>query len=573
MNDEYSIVGIDFGTSATVVKVKNYYEGDEKNDCHSLVVNGEHTIPTLVFEHPDGTFHFAKEALREYDNNSAGILHQNFKMDLISPDASIRLKAQKVTKAFFKFLYEEFDSQRGFLHVQPIVKTYVSYPAKWTSEMVSFMKQCAIDAGFGTSANVYGETEPTAAIFASLINHSELKSHRLIMQNKPINVMMLDMGAGTSDITIFKFKVDGENICHIGYNNQIINYPTADNSYLCGGREIDTLLTDYVMKYARKAVDGAFAPKVGLIEKITRQGIKSWKETNLSPSLIPESAKIGLPGFLDNYRQLGFFDERVPYDPIDRDSFKQISKSQRVQLYHLIDEAIHSAASVISDLNGPEDIDLVILTGGHSQWFYIDDYFMGRSIDSELPVLNFKKIIENPIRLIHESRPQETVANGLVYRDMNFEVAHTSANNVWLRISVAGQSSELMQLVSAKEGLPISKGKDPFKVTINENTFTEKQVDIVCDVYVGGEQATAIHYTKSQKFAINDQFLALLGLPFRIAGATLMWLFGDKPEEAFDDTYTITVIPHVSIDADGTGSLSLKYASNYNEGKYMFIIF
>jgi molecular chaperone DnaK (HSP70) len=147
------------------------------------------------------------------------------------------------------------------------------------------MKECAIAAGFGTEANVFGETEPTAAIFSTFVNHSdEIYENKLVVQELPINVMMLDMGAGTSDVTIFKLKVDKNNKFFVGYENQIITYPSVDNTYLCGGREIDKLLSEYVMNYVRNAVKPEYASLTSIIEKQSLREVKTGKKA-VSPLL------------------------------------------------------------------------------------------------------------------------------------------------------------------------------------------------------------------------------------------------------------------------------------------------
>ena len=70
------------------------------------------------------------------------------------------------------------------------------------------------------------------------------------------------------------------------------------------------------------------------------------------------------------------------------------------------------AASGVKDA----DIELVILTGGHSQWYFVKEILTGRLpavCGSLLP-----QITEDPNRILSVARPQETVALGLVYAPM-----------------------------------------------------------------------------------------------------------------------------------------------------------
>ncbi|KAA6318678.1 hypothetical protein EZS27_031344 [termite gut metagenome] len=247
----YTIIGIDFGTSTTVVKVKHYCEGMNPKDCQPLTFyKGNSCLPTLVFEDTGGQLYFGYDAEAQASAGTEGTLYKNFKMDLIGNNEQQTTKGKKLIKEFFKYIYSEFNQSRHRLNVYPTIKTYVSYPAKWTPETRSLMKQCAIDAGFGTESNVSGESEPTAAIYASIAIHlEELQKEHIVIKNQPINVMMIDMGAGTSDIAIFKFRMDNNNKPVI---DDLITYPTVDNVYLCGGREIDRLLGDHLSDYVKR---------------------------------------------------------------------------------------------------------------------------------------------------------------------------------------------------------------------------------------------------------------------------------------------------------------------------------
>ena len=550
---DYSIIGIDFGTSATVVNVKNYYDGMQENECHTLSFNGHHLLPTVIFERNDGRVFYGYEAIAEQEAGSEGVFHQNFKMNLISPDAKIREKAKSLIEKFFSYLYSEFERQKALLHVSPTTKTYVSYPAKWTPDMVRFMEGCAIKAGFGNENTVFGETEPTAAIYATFENRQEeLKANRIVVQEQPLNVMMLDMGAGTSDITIFKFKVDNNNKFFIGYDNQIITYPSVDNTYLCGGREIDKLLTEYLMNFVHRAIRPEKNNSIQQIELSIEGGVKEWKETNVSPKLRDNESAV-MPHSLLFYKRNLFFKD-IPFDPFTRSTFELITIGHREQLYNLIIEAIEKARYKINGLNGPEDIDLVILTGGHSLWYLIEDYFKGEIITKNLPIINFKKIIDNPLRLIHEERPQETVANGLVYRDLNFDVAHTSSNNIWCQIKIEGQKSPLFHLISDQEALPVSKNSETFTIELKKNAGTTDSVCVECDIFVGKELNSALTNHYKNKFRIQGDWEALIG---DIFGG----LFG--AEEVYDISSKI----NINIKEDGTGEIRLKNQSNWNDDR------
>ena len=65
---------------------------------------------------------------------------------------------------------------------------------------------------------------------------------------------------------------------------------------------------------------------------------------------------------------------------------------------------------------GGQAIDLVILTGGHSQWYFITEMLEGKR--PEFGSLDLPKIRANPARIFVNGKPQETVAVGMAYEPL-----------------------------------------------------------------------------------------------------------------------------------------------------------
>ncbi|MBP5189715.1 MAG: hypothetical protein J6031_02225 [Bacteroidales bacterium] len=561
--NNYTIIGIDFGTSATVVKIKNYYEGMNNNDCQPLMVGGSTVVPTLVFERSgDGKLFFGQDAEAEYNANSEGTLHRNFKMDLLVPEK--KGTAERLIREFMKYLYQQFALQKAQLNVSNTVKTYISYPAKWTPEIISFMKQSVIDAGFGTSGAVFGETEPTAAIYASFTNHeATLKEQRLVSQDIPINVMMLDMGAGTSDVTVFRFMADKENKFHIGHNGKIITHPAVDNTYLCGGREIDRLLSEYNLNYLKQIFPDGEIPN-GLKQK-NESGIKGWKETHVSKRLqdnLPASISGELMTLVNMLRQYSSNMQSVPYPELNRSTFEAATKEHWSQLHTLMTDAIAKASEIMQEIKGPEDIDLLIVTGGHSQWYCVREMCLGHSV-AGLPPINFAKIIENPERLLSEARPQETVANGLVYRDLSFDINHTSANNLWVQLKMDDDLesevySEVYSVLNLFDTLPVQKTIN-WEQQLEGGYFCTEDVKIECRCWYGADFETGVQSTESVKVPMNGLFDFLIRAVF----LPLAFRNGGK------DTYDVTTTLEINIDEDGSATINGNVNCNGNARKFV----
>ncbi|MCX7771557.1 MAG: hypothetical protein N2376_00400, partial [Clostridia bacterium] len=232
------VIGIDFGTSTSVVKIKTYKDGQPLGSLNAVEYvhfDNKDSLPTLIYETSDGKHLIGYEA-----ENAAvkGILYSNFKLDLIHPEEAIRERAIAYTKLFFTYMVEAYNDQKSHFPACDTETTYISYPAKWSSELRNLMIGIAKDAGF---KNVIGLDEPTAAIHTVMV----LEKEKLDLGGQEsANILMIDMGAGTTDLVLCRYTPNSDKRLEI-----LNTWPKDDSQCLFGGREVDEALCDYVRNY------------------------------------------------------------------------------------------------------------------------------------------------------------------------------------------------------------------------------------------------------------------------------------------------------------------------------------
>ena len=72
------------------------------------------------------------------------------------------------------------------------------------------------------------------------------------------------------------------------------------------------------------------------------------------------------------------------------------------------------------------EVDLVIVTGGHGQWYFVREMLLGNM--PQFGTIDFPKLREEPARIVTISRPQETVALGLAYSPIHMDWAVDAAD-------------------------------------------------------------------------------------------------------------------------------------------------
>lgn len=451
------IIGIDFGTSTTVVRVHNI---GAENRIVPLAINGQRTIPTIAFQ-PQGSdeIYYGYDAQAKSDSNVEGTLFTNFKMDLISEEESKRNQAESLIGGFLKYVYNQYQdlNNDGVFDPADNVKVYVSHPAKWNSYARTLMKHSVEQAGFCKEENIFLKDEPTAAILAVLYEkYTELKRAKMLEINKKYKTMMIDMGAGTTDIVLCTYMVC-DNKLKI---DNIFTYPSINAPGLCGGREIDEAIINEANRFVNNMQAKPTESGNKVIYKL-RRNVKRWKEQTISEVLqrkvdLPEPDEIS--GFRDTLSEFGatIMNEGKRFS-ISREYFESFTQNHWIQWTNLIkgafDEVKGSQYSNLHCPKQPEDVDLLIITGGHSRWYIVTEYLMGISQFEYLPDINFAKIRENKKCLVQSEDPQETVAVGLCHLDEDVVGAIAASNDVSITFTCENKYLGACELI--KKGVPL----------------------------------------------------------------------------------------------------------------------
>ncbi len=388
------IIGVDFGTSTSVIRVKRYdSKGNplgERLDTREVIFSMGRTLLPTVIQRAGGETYYGYEALIP---KRKAKMFQNFKMNLESKAPMLRTLARKDTEEFFCYMAEAYHEQSRSGHLGEAddkERTIVSYPVKWSRETSTFLLEAAKKAGF---PNVEGMDEAQAAIQGVLVQSSGyLFKQGYLKNNVPANILLIDMGAGTTDLVLTRYT-PGTN----SKTETLCTWPKQDDIFF-GGREVDTLLARYVSMLLPEDRVAQVLVNCGL------QKFKGWKEQLVSPTL-SQNGVVQEFGELDSLLDLLGINIRA-YN-LDRRTFEKFAHSYLKLFSKIVNGCIQE-----SGLNG-KDVDLVILTGGHSQWYFVKEMLSGGM--NEYGSIFLMKILTDKGRIIHTSRPYETVALGLVY--------------------------------------------------------------------------------------------------------------------------------------------------------------
>lgn len=560
------IIGIDFGTSTTVVRVHNIGAG---NRIVPLAINGQRTIPTVAFQSIDSSeMYYGYDAQAKYDSNVEGTLYKNFKMDLISDDENIREQAERLIQGFLRYVYDQYQSLLNAEVFDPVndVKVYVSHPAKWNSYARTLMKQSVVNAGFCKEEDVALKDEPTAAILAVIHEKNvELKQNGLLHEQRKYKAMMVDMGAGTTDIVLCTYEVKNGRL----EIDDIFTYPSINTPGLCGGREID----EAIISEAERFVNGMQAKPSDSGKKVVnklRRRVKRWKEMTIS-GVLRNSTVLPEPDEITEFRDM-LTEYGVPVVngkerfSISREYFETFTADHWKQWVNLIDGAFDEVEETQYDSlecpKKPEDVELLIITGGHSKWYIVPEFLLGKKGYVNLPSINFAKIRQSSFRLVQSADPQETVAVGLCHMDEDVVGTLAASNDVAISFTCEGKYLGACDLI--KKGVPLPFEKRDFMIEnkIKGNFFFRKAFKI--DYSVITDKTNTI--SKSVTAPADGILMVLLKAVLAVLGVALIdiprfvYYFVRGELDKLDNTmiegiincdYSVKLSPDISVNEEG----------------------
>src|SRR5436309_656281 len=409
MSTVYAI-GIDFGNSNSCVTYATYYEdmngrleGTPVHRPEALTFQHKDTIPTVVFL-GDGQDQqpLCGEMAEEKAVFFPELTRSGFKLRLGRPGQSGR-DAYLLSKQFLAYLRARLSEYVPL--DQPAqnqrIETIIGHPVQWSIDQREETRRAAEEAGF---PNVMLEEEPLAALY------SHLCDERTGFQPQPgSQILMIDMGGGTTDFALLQLPTSGdERPVSVPVDPSALVPAWGGDRTSYGGRDLDQLLLDYL---GRDWDPTWLAKERGLLMREVRR--------------CKEAFSAHLREGIDRYETLWLVGDRPCKVSLTRAEFETVAAHYITHFEALVRGSLQLAKVA------PRQISSLILAGGHSRWYFVDE--------------TLKRIFAHVSRerhtLLRHNHPEQSVARGLAYVPMVrasgarlMAPVRKSAHSLWLHV-------------------------------------------------------------------------------------------------------------------------------------------
>lgn len=347
---------------------------------------------------------FGKEAVKIHDSYYQIPLLAEFKKDLYYSAEEKRKdpkkqklfqKAEKYTKLFLKNLKKRELREPDYNCEEET--TYVTVPIRATFEYRELMKRWAEEAGW-KNVDIHNEIEGIVqyALYSGEQFSLYQKLGNLTVLQK-LRLLVVDIGGSTADVVLVELSPDGQG----GYEaHEVDAWPKFGESETLGGIDVDKKICQWFLD------SGYIIPEL-TEENIKRNGYRAFrmfKET--TSSLLRKGANNGtidqLPGgdilnLAMNLKRQQFasnnYDESTS-KKIDRDVYiNDIFSEYAIKLQQAVRTLLEKCKCSEGDIDG------IILAGGGSQMYGVEELFRGELAVEGNP-FNFTKITQDPYALV-----------------------------------------------------------------------------------------------------------------------------------------------------------------------------
>lgn len=399
-------VGIDFGTSTTVVSVARRFES--RMCCNTVeiayqtfdgAVGRDDRIATML-ANKDGKLLAGRGAEEfKYDLEKNVDIWYSFKMELgedlgdqYAKSSRKDIKSPKdAAKLFFRYLKKQIEKSVKASRYEYAVTIPASFEANQRRDLIEALEANGINISKQALID-----EPNAAFLSNVIEDQLSSKSMMLRPDSNLSIMVFDYGAGTCDVSVLEIGLD--------HNGAFSKNKAISRFERCGGDDIDRCIASRVLlpqllsqikeheedlRQNKKQflIDHLMKPaellKIEICERVSNQMVDG-----ILPPLAMSDEKVVLNSsyrFAFDGRWVDFSKPSMSYR-----EFNDIMKNFLKQEYSDADEfnSIFKSVNSAIEKSGfkKEDIDYVLLIGGSSYNPYIQYALRENFSDSTLRI-------------------------------------------------------------------------------------------------------------------------------------------------------------------------------------------
>ena len=465
MSAFYSL-GLDFGTSnscltyATFDRSMDGKMGEQPRlRPEAVLFDHEATIPSVVFlgngsGEANQFGRLAEERAAAYPERTK----QGFKLYL-GEDSDRGREAYELTCKFLRYLRERVAEFVPLDRPNVEAETIVGHPVQWTPDQRELTRRAAEEAGF---PNVRLEDESIGALYSHLCDES--------VEGRPEpggRVLMIDMGGGTTDFAFLEMPRKNKErpvSTPVDVRGDVTAWAEGQTSY--GGRDVDRLLLEH------------FSSGWG---DVSLEVCRPWLMREVRRFKEHFSDQLRQGG--DNYETMWLINDAPRRVQLTREEFEEIMEDYIGHFPRLVQAAL-KAMNV-----APRQVSHVLLTGGHSRWYWVDEAL------AEI----FPHITSENGRLLRHPHPEQSVAKGLAYspwvRSTGSRVlapVRRAAHSLWLSVPYGVVEAQPEMTVAGDTVLIIKRGSSlpyrmshPVRFRVKSLNFDAKEATVRVRFHLG----------------------------------------------------------------------------------------